>query len=376
MTARPPRATTKGEGRRPKPRGQTQGERARRPASLLPTDQFERIADDDVVEVAELPEVPQLRLLVLEAAPHLASAQGAIVAAGHVVVIGASGAGGVEKLRFAVGDVDALLVGLPGGEALIDVARAHPRRPLVIAASTCSAVEAARRAAAAGADLATVRPHDVERLAPILMAAARLVEQRRQLPAAPPAEELGDVLDGLIDPGDPGDPGDLGDDAGDDGGQGFVAFDQLHAAALRALDRAKRYGYPLSIAMFRVEIPEPAPPPALRGILRARAGNALVHALRDIDVATALDEDRFLVVLPHTERAAAAEVARRVLGAVTAGDPVVSGGRAFPPKVYGAVVVAAPDERESPQVFDALVLDAHQLLEQAQVTGASLAVET
>lgn len=356
MTARPPRASTKGG--RAKPRAATHG--GKRPASLLPTDQFERIADDDVVgviELGELPEVPQLRLLVLEAAPHLASAQGAIVAAGHVVVIGASGAGGIEKLRFAVGDVDAILVGLPGGEPLIDVARAHPRRPLVIAASTSGAVEAGRRAAAAGADLATVRPHDVERLAPILMAAARLVEHRRQLPAAP-AEELGDVLDDLIDDG--------GDDAG-----GFVPFDQLHATALRELDRAKRFGYPLSIAMFRVEIPEPAPPPALRGILRARAGNALVHALRDIDVATALDEDRFLVVLPHTERAAAAEVARRVLGAVTGGDPVVSGGRAFPPKIMGAVTGAAVDAS-----FDALVLDVHQLLEQAQVTGASLAVES
>src|SRR5204863_76868 len=98
--------------------------------------------------------------------------QGAIVAAGHSVVIGAAGRDGVDKLRFAVGEVDAMLVGMPGGELLIDAAYAlGPQRPVVIAAWTASAVEAARRSAAAGADLATVRPHDAERLAPILLAA-------------------------------------------------------------------------------------------------------------------------------------------------------------------------------------------------------------
>src|SRR5712675_706058 len=99
MTTRPPRASTKGDGKRPKTRGATQSDKSdkadkRRSASIIPTDQFERIADDDVVEiveVAELPEVAQLRVLVLEGASHLASAQSAIVRAGHVVVAGASG---------------------------------------------------------------------------------------------------------------------------------------------------------------------------------------------------------------------------------------------------------------------------------------------
>jgi PleD family two-component response regulator len=124
--------------------------------------------------------------------------------------------------------------------------------------------------------------------------------------------------------------------------------------------------------MFSVVLEPPAPPDVLRGIVRARCGNALVNALRDIDLATALDHERFLVLMPLTERQAGGEVARRIIGAVASGDPVVAGGRTFPPKVIGGVVAAINGEPG----FDALVADVTQLLEQAQVTGASLAVET
>jgi hypothetical protein len=58
---------------------------------------------------------------------------------------------------------------------------------------------------------------------------------------------------------------------------------------------------------------------------------------------------------------------------VAAADPVVAAGRAFAAKVIGAVADARPGE---PPSFDALLHDATQLLEQAAVTGASLAVET
>lgn len=366
MTARPPRASTKGEGRRPKTRGSTQGERPgerpdkRRAQSIVPTDRFERIDDDEVLEETELPAVPQLRLMVFEGAPHLAAAQAAIVQAGHMVASGATGRDAVERLRAALGEVDALLVGLPGGETLIDAALAHGHgRPVVIAASTSGAVDAARRAAAAGADLATVRPHHVERLAPILLAAARLVEQRRRFTAAPaPAADA--ALQGALDELSEPEPGTL---------QPLELFQQ---AVEVELERARRYAYPIAIAMFSVDLALPPPPPGVRGILRARAGNALVHAIRDIDVATEIEHDRFLVLLPHTDRLVGAEIARRIISAVAAGDPVIAGGRTFPPKVIGAVAGAHPGE---PLEFGQLMDDATQLLEQAKVTGASLAVE-
>jgi hypothetical protein len=473
VTARPPRASTRSDGRsdgraeakpeakpgakpdakpdakparRTKTRGATHAERedtARRSPSVVPTDRYQRIDDDDVLEVADLPApepgvAPRLRMLVLEAAPHLAAAQGAIVAAGHTVVIGAAGRDGVDKLRFAVGEVDAMLIGMPGGEPLIALAaELGARRPVVIAAWTASALEAARRSTVAGADLATVRPHDVERLAPILLAAVRLVEHRRPAAASPPSAEPPEPeprapvppaarvtmdLDAQVDGGDAegdggmevdggdaeGDGGievDGGDAEGDggievdggdvegDGGMdvdidvdmdldgegepdrepaGLLAAEVFAQAAQRELERARQLDLPLAVAMFRVDVPPPPPPPGLRGILRARAGNALVHALREADLATELDHDRFLVVMPETERAAGADHARRIISAVAAGDPVTAVGRTFPPRVIGAVVGAAGAEIDLPR----LVQDATQLLEQAQVTGASLAVES
>jgi PleD family two-component response regulator len=111
----------------------------------------------------------------------------------------------------------------------------------------------------------------------------------------------------------------------------------------------------------------------VRGILRARAGNALVNAIRDIDLATELEQDRFLVMLPHTDRLAGAELARRIISAVAAGDPVTAAGRSFAPRVIGAVAEVRPGD---PQALAQVVQDATALLEQAQATGASLAVET
>ncbi|MEO7735199.1 MAG: hypothetical protein ABIY55_29865 [Kofleriaceae bacterium] len=386
MTTRSPRASTKGDGRRARVRGATHGDKDRqskRAIQLPGTDPFERILDDEIVESTDVPSVPQLRLLVLETATHLASAQGAIAAAGHVVVIGASGRDAISKLRESLGEVDALLVGLPGSEPLIEMALGHAHRPIVIAASTCGASEAVRRAVVVGADLATARPHDVDRLAPTLLAAARLMELRRQRANAAADAAVSDMIDGLIDPANTTPMAHFREveevsevsevsEIHEIDHSGLVSYAQFADAAVRELARAKRNGYPLTLAMFSVEIEPPAPPDVLRGIVRARCGNALVNALRDIDLATAVEPERFLVLMPLTERQSGAEVARRIIGAVASGDPVVAGGRTFPPKVIGGVVAAAGGAPG----FDALVADVTQLLEQAQVTGASLAVET
>jgi hypothetical protein len=368
VTARPPRASSRGEGRRLKSRGGTQSDRVDRnhrpPVARsglraptgIPTDELEQLAEDVILE--ELPRVGPLRMLVLEAAPHLAAAQAAITAAGHVVVIGASGRDGFDKVRPAIGEVDALLVGLPGGEPLIDAALARGSdRPVVIAASTAGALEAVRRASAAGADLATVRPHDIERLAPLLFAAGRLVAHHRRL-AVPSVDA---ALDGALDELSEPEPATL---------QPLEGFQQAFELEL---DRARRYGYPLAVGMFGLDVAAPPPPPGVRGILRARAGNALVHAIRDIDVATELEHERFLVMMPHTDRLAGAELARRILGAVAASDPVIAAGRTFALKLVGAVAGARPEE---PAGLGQLIEDAAQLLEQAQATGASLAVES
>ncbi|HET9989901.1 MAG TPA: diguanylate cyclase [Kofleriaceae bacterium] len=329
---------------------------ARRPKTLPPPPPP---ADDAILEVQQLPVIPHLRFAIYEQADQLASAQGAIVAAGHVVVAGASGTANLSKIAdHIVGGIDAILVALPGGEPVIDIALAQePRRPIVIAAVTGKASDGCTRAIAAGADLVTSRPHDLERMSPVLLAAARLHTERRLAQNARGAEAmLRAKLEEISDP-DP---------------RGLQPIEVFQRVIELELKRARRFEYPLSVALFAVDVPPPPPPAGIRGILRARAGNALIHTIRDIDIATQLDQERFLVLLPYTDLAGAAGLGRRVVAAVAEGDPVISAGRSFPPRVVGAVAGARPGQELS---FAKLMKDATQALAQARKDGAELAVQ-
>ncbi|HET9621823.1 MAG TPA: hypothetical protein VFP84_10670 [Kofleriaceae bacterium] len=367
---------SKGDGKR-KPRAATQSGGKLRAQSVVPTDQYQRISDAEIVDVVEelAPGVPALRLLVLEATAHLPAATTSIAEAGHVVVRAASGTPGLNKilptLADTAGQLDAVLAALPGGEPLIEAVLAlGPTRPVIIAASTTSGTEAVRRAASLGADLTTVRPHDLERLAPVLLAAARLAEQRRSR-----ASSLGGVLDDLGRADSLGDITDYAElDEGAEPEAGVLwPLARFRDAVDHELARAARFAYPLSLAIFELSVAPPPPPAFVRGILRARTGNALVHAVRDIDVATELEQDRFAVLLPYTDRLAAADVARKILAAVAAADPVVAAGRSLAPRVIGAIAGIRAGETVT---ADELMRDATQLLEQTAVTGASLAVES
>jgi hypothetical protein len=298
-----------------------------------------------------------LRFGVLEDGPQLAAARDALSDAGYAVAV-AVGREGAGRLAEAIrGDaVDALLVAVPGGEPAISAALAlEPRRPVVIAAIAGDGLAAVRRAAAAGADLVASPPYSAERLAPIALAAERLAAERAATLRARGSEHmLRARLDELSDP-DP---------------RGLQPFEVFQRQLELEIKRARRFEYSLSVALFAVEIAPPPPPAGIRGILRARAGNALIHAIRDIDLATQLDHERFLVLLPYTDLTGATHVARRVIAAVAAGDPVISGGRTFPPRVVGAVAGARP---ATPISFAKLMKDATRALDQARRDGAELA---
>ena len=330
-----------------------------RPAAP-PARRAESVVDDQLLEITELPDVPVLQIAVLEGSAHLAALQQAITAAGHVVANSASGREGLAAIQSVVssGQIDVVIVGLPGGEPIIDAALAlAPRSPVVIAACSGTALEAVGRANATGADLATVRPHDVEKLAPVLLAAARIVEQRRDLTSARGSEAvLRARLENLTE----------------HDGSGLLPFEMFQRVLELELKRARRYLYPLSVALFALEISPPPPPAGMRGILRARAGNALVHSIRDIDLATEIDHERFLVLLPYTDLTGATELARRVIASVALGDPVVAMGRSIAARFIGAVAGAKPGQQLS---FAKLMRDATHALEQARKDGAELAVQ-
>ena len=325
-----------------------------------PPERVASLSDSQLIEETVLPDVPILQVAVHENQAQLAAAQGAIVAAGHVVATGGAGQAGTDKSVAAIrrGGIDAVVVALPGDEAVIDAALAlEPNRPIVIASIAGTGTDAVHRATQAGADLVTTRPHDVERLAPVLLAAARLTTERRIATTAKGAEQvLRARLEELSDP-EP---------------RGLQPFELFQRTLEVEIKRARRFEYPLSVALFAVEIPPPPPPAGIRGILRARAGNALIHTIRDIDLATQLDHERFLVLLPYTDLTGAAHVGRRVIAAVAEHSPVVSAGRSFPPRVVGAVAGSRPGEELS---FAKLMKDATRALEQARRDGAELAVQ-
>ena len=314
---------------------------------------------DELVPVR--PELASLQVVIYEESAHVATVQGAVVAAGHVVNVGATGRDGFARAISAIrgGGIDVVIAGLPGGEPVIDAALdLEPRRPIVIAALTCAPVDAVDRAHAAGADLVVTRPHDVERLAPALLAASRLVVEKRIAVAARGAEQ---VLRSRIDEFVDTEPGAL------------LPFEMFQRVLELEIKRARRYEYPLSVALFAVEVDPPPPPAGIRGILRARAGNALINTIRDIDMATQLDHERFLVLLPYTDLKGSAGVGRRVIAAVAALDPVVALGRSFQPRVVGAVAGGGPPDQQVS--FAKLIKDATRALEQARRDGAELAVQ-
>jgi hypothetical protein len=300
-----------------------------------------------------------LRVAVFEDSVHLGSVQSAIGAAGHMVVIAASGRDGAKKVIETLRErsIDVVLVALQGGEAVIDAALSlEGRRPVVLACVDGNPVAATQRAVQANADLVALRPHDVGSLAPLLFAAARLVIERRVTASARGAEQaLRARLDELADP-EP---------------RGLLPFEMFQRVLELEVKRAKRFEYSLSVALFAVEVAGPPPPPGIRGILRARAGNALIHTVRDIDVATQLDHERFLVLLPYTDLKGASGLARRVIAAVAAIDPVITAGRSMSPKLVGAVSSASQGQ---PVSFSRLMKDASRALDGARKDGADLAV--
>jgi DNA-binding NarL/FixJ family response regulator len=316
------------------------------------------------VEETVLPELPSLRFAVFEDGAHLAAAEQVIAASGHGVAVGGAGSDGARRVLDAIhrGQVDAVLVALasaPGpATQIVDAALAlEPRRPIVIAAPIGDGASAARRAIAAGADLVTTRPHDGDRLGAIVLAAARLYVERTAAAIARGNEQ---VLRAKLD------------EIADTDARGLQPPEVFQRVLELEVRRARRYEYPLSVALFAVEIAPPPPPPGIRGILRARAGNALIHTIRDIDLATQLDHERFLVLLPYTDLAGAAGLGRRVIAAVAQLEPVVSAGRSFPPRVVGAVAGGKPGSALS---FGKLMKDVSRALEQARRDGAELAVQ-
>lgn len=306
-------------------------------SGTMPIDALDEDIEEEVVT-----ELPVLRVGIYEDATHLRSLSSAVGAAGHTIVLAASGSDGKQRVLGAVrsGAVDAVIVAVPGGEQIIDAALAvETQRPAVIASIDGAPISAVNRASSVGADLVALRPHDIGTIAPVMLAANRLTIERRL--------------------------------AADPEPHGLVTYEAFQRVLELAIVRAQKLEYPLSVALFAVDV-QPPPPPGIGGIVRARAGNALIHSIREIDVATQLENDRFLVLMPYTDLKRATALAQKVITSVQSGEPVISGGRGYPPRVTGAAVAARLNQ---PVSFARLLKDAVNTLEQARKDGADFAVQ-
>lgn len=293
----------------------------------------ERVDDEQLVEVADLGPAPRTTFAIVDGgADHVALAKATLDALGHAVVASGTGAQGGKKVLAALrGDrpPEVVVVGIPGGEAIVDAARAlEPRRPVIVAVLGGPAATAPDRAHAAGADLVTRRPHDAEHLGPTVLAAARLAAERARVVQLQGVEMM--LRSRLAAHAESAET------------TGFHSFDVFKRVLEVELKRARRYGYALSVCQIGMAIASPAPAPAVATELRARTAAAIRGAIRDIDYPVEIGGERFLVLLPYTDVAGATLVARRILGAVRALEPVRGAGRTWSPAIaIGAAGLAA-----------------------------------
>ena len=322
----------------------------RRPETSVP------VADEQVVDAVTLPEAPGARIAVFEPAPtHRVRARDAVTALGFELVSGDD----LEAARAALlgaAAPDVLLVGVPGGEDLIEAALALDRqRPVLVAALAGSILDARARAVAAGCDLFTLRPHSAESLGAPLAAASALAVLRQRVVGLEGNQAV--LRERLARHGET------------ESATGFQHIDFFKQILLIELKRARRFGYSLAVCLVAVDPAAPGAAPLPHHVaaeLRNRVAAAIVQSVRDIDFPVELSPERVLAFLPHTDLAGAGPVGRRIADAVHATGVVADGGKEH--RVTVSVGIAALREGQPPSLAR-VMRDAAAAVRAAQLKG-------
>jgi two-component system cell cycle response regulator len=354
------RASTKGGGGtgvRPRPTARAGSKAGVRADSVVEVDD-EQLVDEADASVAATG--PKVRVALHEqSVAQLGLVRMVVDTFRHTVVAAGSGSEGVARVLAAMRSEDppgVVITAVPGGEPILDAAKMlEPRRPIVVITGPGGVYELAERAERLGGELYAVRPHEPDRLGPVLAAAARLAVEREELVAIKGAHQ---VLRQKVDQMAGG-----GDSAGI---RGFEMFQRVLELELK---RARRYGYPLSVGLLELSAAEL--PTGGDRILRARATAAIVGAVRDIDLVTELDDGRYLVLLPYTDTAGAENVAIRLVGAVASQPPVTIGDVSAQSSLRVGVAGARPGQ---PLSFARLMKDANAALGRAREDNLDLVV--
>jgi diguanylate cyclase (GGDEF)-like protein len=195
-------------------------------------------------------------------------------------------------------------------------------------------------AAHLGADAYVLRPYRADTLSLALYAAdsARLLRERAERAEKALAALAGQPLTQ---------------------GRSLLHVDLFKTLLPTEIKRAQRHGYPISLMVVAFDSPDPGREASAR--VATQCEPLLRQAVRDVDLAVRYAENRFLVVLPHTDAAGAQAAAHRILSFVEREAPRARG--QLPAQVSVGIAASRPDK---PPSFSQMVRDAHTALRAAQ----------
>jgi diguanylate cyclase (GGDEF)-like protein len=113
-----------------------------------------------------------------------------------------------------------------------------------------------------------------------------------------------------------------------DGTTSFYTFAHFKEVLFVEVKRARRYGFPLALAVMAFDPVNGAMAPALQAQLMGGLSLAIRRSLRDTDYPVQYSGDRVLLLMPHTDLAGSLIVARRITervsrASLTVGEEVV-----------------------------------------------------
>lgn len=178
---------------------------------------------------------------------------------------------------------------------------------------------------------------------------ARLLDfEKREVAMAPPM--MASAGEGILDPL-----------------TNFYTFNHFKEVLFVEVKRARRYGFPLAIALIGFDPVKVKPSPGLQEQLMGGLALAIRRSLRDTDYPVQQGPDRVLLLMPHTDLAGSLIVARRICERVSRatlqhGDEVLS------PTISVGVAAGEPGREYG---FSDLVRQAQDGLQAAQARGGN-----
>ena len=265
-----------------------------------------------------------------------------------------------EAIRLARSDAppEVVLVGIPGGEAVVRAAReVGGDRPTVVIGVSGPSNDASVQSDTLGADAFLARPYKKDAVASTLRVAAALQGERRR--AVRFEAELASERARLLRHGEA------------DPATGFPHFEFFKKLLVIELKRARRYGYSLAACLVSMDAP------GLNGVsasaqkaIQADIARRLRKGIRDIDLPVDYADGKFLIFLPYTDLAGAEKVGLRLEAAVR-GDTVQDGDRTIEVTISVGIAALKPGRAVS---FARLIRDASLALRAAQLKGGGRVV--